>query len=191
MEYEVLSDEDRGVVERQLGRPLRGTVMLASRCPHRVAQVIVTMPLLENGTPFPTLYWLTCPLLRKEVSRLESGEYRHTLRRKIKENGAFAATLSLAESRYVAERERLAEKEGKLEEVREYLSGRDGIGGTVAGGLKCLHAHLAHYLAGGNNPVGAEVAQRLLGLQDGDCPGDCRFFLDKEKKEAGIEGSGD
>jgi len=47
----------------------------------------------------------------------------------------------------------------------------------VSGGLKCLHAHLAHFLAGGDNPVGAEVARELEGIQERECAGDCMPFL--------------
>jgi hypothetical protein len=178
MRYEELSAKDRETVERQLGRHLRGQVLLAARCPHGEAQVIATSPLLPDGEPFPTLYWLTCPLLRKAVSKLESGDFRELLRRKIKASPAFAAALKRAESHYENERERWVREDGQIETVRAYFAGRSGIGGTKPGGLKCLHAHLAHFLAGGENPVGEEIAQTLSGLQDSGCNGDCGPFLD-------------
>ena len=78
------------------------------------------------------------------------------------------------------ERDAWAEEMGELDRVREYLSGREGVGGTAAGGLKCLHAHLAHFLAGGGNPVGEEIAKTLSGIQERECEGDCGPFLREE-----------
>lgn len=175
MRYECLSEEDRARVERQLKRRLRGSVLLAARCPHARPQVIATSPLLADGAPFPTLFWLTCPLMHSAVSRLENGEFRAYLRKKLRETPGFAARLSRAESDYAAERERWAEETGDLASVRAYFSGRGGVGGTVTNGIKCLHAHLAHFLAGGDNPVGAEVARELDGIQHRECAGDCRL----------------
>lgn len=180
MEYEPLGTEDRKTAEKQLGRPLRGEVKVAARCPYGVVEVIANPPLLPDGTPFPTLFWLTCPLLQRRVSGLESGGFRGELRRKLKEVPEFARALRLAEHGYAAEREDWAAELQAREKVREYFSSREGIGGTVAGGLKCLHAHLAHFLAGGENPVGAEVAEAMQGVQKRDCEGDCGPFLREE-----------
>nr|WP_303646127.1 DUF501 domain-containing protein [Candidatus Solincola tengchongensis] len=177
LERGALSEEDRRVAERQLGRQLRGEVRVASRCPHGKVQVIATSPILDDGTPFPTLFWLSCPLLQKEVSRLESGDLRERLRRLLRADEAFASALRGAEEEYRGLREEWAERMGRGEEVRGFFSSRTGIGGTVAGGLKCLHAHLAHYLAGGENPVGAEVFREIENLQELRCPGDCEPFL--------------
>lgn len=176
-----MSEEDRRVAERQLGRRLRGEVRVASRCPHGRVQVIATSPLLDDGTPFPTLFWLSCPLLQREVSRLEGGDLRERLRRLLCTDEAFASALRDAEEEYRALREEWAERMGRGEEVRGLFSSRTGIGGTVAGGLKCLHAHLAHYLAGGENPVGAEVFREVGNPQESDCPGDCEPFLGRRR----------
>lgn len=174
---EILSSRDREVAERQLGRKMRGKVLVASRCPHGVVEVIATAPLLPDGVPFPTLYWLTCPLLHREVSRLEGGGFRAGLRIRLERDRNFSRHLEEAERAYIMDRDRWAAEEGELERVRELFSGRDGIGGTVSGGIKCLHAHLAHYLAAGVNPVGAEVAAFLDACQEHDCRGDCGAFL--------------
>jgi hypothetical protein len=64
------------LIEKQLNRPLRGEVRVAARCPYGEVEVIATAPLLPDGTPFPTLFWLTCPLLCRSVSGLESGDFR-------------------------------------------------------------------------------------------------------------------
>ena len=177
-----MSAEDRRTAERQLKRRLRGEVLLAARCPHGLVEVIATSPLLPDGTPFPTLFWLTCPLLQRAVSRLESGDFRALLRRRLREAPGFADELRRAERDYAGERERWAAEMGELERVRECFSGREGVGGTVAGGIKCLHAHLAHFLAVGGNPVGAEVAGALRGLQERACDGDCGPFLGEERR---------
>jgi hypothetical protein len=94
----------------------------------------------------------------------------------------FQGALNRAESEYIAEREKWADELGDMEVVRRCLNGREGIGGTVPGGVKCLHAHLAHYLAGGDNPVGEEVAAALHRLQKSDCMGDCGPFLKEYRR---------
>lgn len=177
MEHEALTPEDRMAAEKQLGRPLRGEVLVASRCPHGVVEVIATSPLLPDGTPFPTLYWLTCPLLQRAVSRLESRGFREGLRRGMREDAEFGDGLRRAELDYAARREEWAERMGELERVRSCFAGRGGIGGTASGGLKCLHAHLAHFLASGGNPVGAEVARAVEETRTEECGGDCTPFL--------------
>ncbi len=165
------------MAERQLGRPLRGDIRVASRCPHGVVQVIATPPLLPDGTPFPTLYWLTCPLLQRSVSRLEGGDFRDRLRGRMEGDPALVEGLRRAEREYAEERARWAERMGVLERCRRYFSRREGVGGTAQGGMKCLHAHLAHFLAGGKNPVGAEVAAQLGEVQLEECRGDCAPFM--------------
>jgi hypothetical protein len=177
MDYEPLRAEDRETASLQLGRPLRGDARVAARCPHGVVEVIATPPLLSDGTPFPTLFWLTCPLLQRSVFGLEGGDFREMLRRKLEDVPAFAEALQQAEEDYTAEREGWAEELNVRGKTAEYFSGREGVGGTVPGGLKCLHAHLAHFLACGDNPVGAEVAEALRGLQERECCGDCLPFL--------------
>ena len=110
------------------------------------------------------------------------GDFREVLRRKVSSVPGFAGALRQAELDYAEERDRWAAETGESERVREYFEDREGIGGTVCGGMKCLHAHLAHFLAGGNNPVGAEVHKKLLGLQESDCAGDCGPFLREERR---------
>jgi hypothetical protein len=180
--YESLKAGDRETVERQLGRRLRGRVGVAARCPYGVVEVIATSPVLDGGTPFPTLFWLTCPLLQRAVSGLENGGFRDVLRRKALDIPGFAEALRQGEMDYADERDRWASELGAGDRIRTYFKGREGVGGTRAGGMKCLHAHLAHFLAGGNNPVGAEVLKALEGRHEKDCKGDCGPFLREEKR---------
>jgi uncharacterized protein len=69
---EPVTDADREIIARQLGRPPRALVAIAHRCPCGQPDVVETSPRLEDGTPFPTLYYLTCPRATAAASRLES-----------------------------------------------------------------------------------------------------------------------
>ena len=64
--------DDREVVAAQIGRPLRAAANVVSRCHLGLPVVVQVPPLLDDGTPFPTLYWLSCPLAAKRVGRVES-----------------------------------------------------------------------------------------------------------------------
>jgi exopolyphosphatase/guanosine-5'-triphosphate,3'-diphosphate pyrophosphatase len=112
--------------------------------------VIRNAPVDAEGNPFPTLFWLTCPAAVKAVSRVEStgeiGRYNERAER----DPAFAEALERAHSEYAEERAR------DLAESRDW----GGVGGTRRG-VKCLHAHYANHLAGGDDPVGAEVATQV------------------------------
>src|SRR5690606_33164257 len=67
-----LADEDVGAAEAQLGRPLRGVRGVAHRCALGLPVVLEVDPVLDDGAPFPTLYWLSCPLAHRRVARLEA-----------------------------------------------------------------------------------------------------------------------
>ena len=69
---EPVTDDERAIIARQLGRPPRALVAVAHRCPCGQPDVVETSPRLEDGTPFPTLYYLTCPRATAAASRLES-----------------------------------------------------------------------------------------------------------------------
>lgn len=111
--------------------------------------VIVNAPLLDDGTPMPTRYWLVDPELREAVSRLEAEGG-------VKQAAAAvdADELARAHARYQAERDRA------LPAGHTGPRPSGGVGGTRRG-VKCLHAHLAWYLAGGDDPVGRYTAGRL------------------------------
>jgi uncharacterized protein len=146
-----MSQEDDGrLVEVQIGRPLRARPQVVSRCHLGVPVVVEVPPVLDDGTPFPTLYWLTCPLARTRIGRLESGGGVRRMDARAASDPEFAARLEIANQDYQQARELLtAGIEGPLP------SG--GVGGS-SGGVKCLHAHYAHTRAGGENPVGEQVS---------------------------------
>ena len=117
-----------------------------------VPRVIMNAPFLDDGTPMPTRYWLVGAHDRLVVSRLEStgavGEAEAELD---------PDEIARAHARYAAERD----AEIPADHRGPRPSG--GVGGTRQG-LKCLHAHYAWWLAGGDDPVGRWVARRLDGL---------------------------
>ncbi len=140
------SVEEAAVVEAQLGRRPRGEWSVAARCHLGVPMAIESSPRLEDGSPFPTLFWLTCPLLNKGASRLEAGGYMKVLTARVDADLPLRGRLAAAIERYRARRDGHAQ----IEEA----------GGPPGGGpdrVKCLHAHLAHELADPPNPIGSAV----------------------------------
>lgn len=106
--------------------------------------VIENDPRLEDGSPFPTLYWLTCPMLLKRVSTLESEGSMNAVTERLSHDPALKSRLADALDRYRARRD-------SHEVIQE-------SGGPPGGGpdrVKCLHSHVAHELAGGDNPIGS------------------------------------
>ncbi len=141
--------DDGRVIEAQLGRSLRATSEVVARCHLGLPVVVRVPPLLDDGTPFPTLYWLSCPLARARVARLESGGGVKRMEAKAQGDPAFGSALETAHGAYRAERDSLIP-----DGVGPVPTG--GVGGA-ARGVKCLHAHYAHTVAGGENPVGELV----------------------------------
>ncbi len=141
--------EDRDVVEVQIGRPTRAECKVVTRCHLRLPVVIRVPPLLDDGTPFPTLYWLTCPLARARIGRLEGAGGVRRMDRKSKSDPGFGSALERAQSEYSLERDELVP-----DGADPAPSG--GVGGSSRS-VKCLHAHYAHSSAGHANPVGELV----------------------------------
>lgn len=145
---------DVACLEEQLGRPPRGIVGIAYRCPSGEPGVVVTAPRLPDGTPFPTMYYLTCPRLVAAVSTLESSGLMAEMTLRLGVDADLAARYLAAHERYLADR-------AALEEVPE-------LSGVSAGGMparvKCLHVLVGHALAAGPgiNPLGDE-ALALIG----------------------------
>ncbi|GAA4436405.1 DUF501 domain-containing protein [Phytohabitans houttuyneae] len=153
---------DLDAVAAQLGRTPRGTRAVAHRCPCGLPAVVETRPRLADGTPFPTLYYLTCPRATSACSRLESAGL-------MKEMEARLATDPDLAKRYLAAHEDYLARREEIEHVPE-------IEGTSAGGMpgrvKCLHVHMGHALAvgAGVNPFGDEVVEQVgAWWADGPC----------------------
>lgn len=142
--------DDGEAVARLLGREPRGRWEVVVRRPATGAPVVIrNAPFLDDGTPMPTRYWLVDRELVAAVSRLEAaGGVREA------EAAVDPAELAEAHRRYAAERD----AEVPPDHTGPRPSG--GVGGTRRG-VKCLHAHYAYYLAGGDDPVGRWVAERV------------------------------
>ncbi len=147
--------EDVAAVAALLGRTPAGRFEVVVRHGDGTPVVIRNAPLLDDGTPMPTRYWLVGDPERTQVSRLESAGGVAAAEAAI----GLAATAD-AHRRYAAERD-AAVPAGHL---GPRPSG--GVGGTRRG-VKCLHAHYAWYLAGGDDPVGRWVAERLAAVATG------------------------
>lgn len=145
-----LRGSDLEAVREQLGREPTTPFTVVARCAPGHPLVIRNRPLDAEGRPFPTLFWLTCPEAVRAVSRLESGGAIAELNARAERDEGFARALAAAHEAYALERARGAPAARDL----------GGVGGTRVG-IKCLHAHYAHHLAGGPDPVGAWVAERV------------------------------
>jgi len=155
-------NDDRAVIEAQIGRPLRADSEVVSRCHLGLPVVVRVPPLLDDGTPFPTLYWLTCPLARARIARLESSGGVKRMETKSEADPKFRKDLETAHRSYEAERDVLLPAG-----ANPTPSG--GVGGSSVG-IKCLHAHYAHTRGGGDNPVGNLVQGWIEPL---DCSEEC------------------
>jgi hypothetical protein len=150
-----VSAADRARVEELLGRPPGGDFEIVVRDESGDPVVLRNAPLLAGGRPMPTLYWLCGERLRKEIGRLEAdGGVRRA------EAAVDADELAVAHARYAAERDAL------LPDDHVGPVPSDGVGGTRRG-VKCLHAHYAWHLAGGDDPVGRWVAEQLAETSPG------------------------
>ena len=139
-----VTPEERAVVERQLGRTPRALIGVAHRCPCGQPDVVETAPRLEDGTPFPTLYYLTCPRASAAASRLESAGFMRTWQAELGTDPELAAAYQQAHEAFLATRD-----------ARGVLPTRASAGG-MPDRVKCLHALAAHALAAGPgvNPIG-------------------------------------
>jgi hypothetical protein len=155
-----VTDRDSADVAAQLGRAPRGLLAVVARCPSGHPAAVATSPRLPDGSPFPTLYYLTCPRLCSLVGRLEAGGVMREMSDRLAADAELAAAYHRAHETYLSERDAIAPL------------GTDVTAGGMPHRVKCLHALLAHSLAAGPgvNPFGDETLA-LLGQwwPDGDC----------------------
>lgn len=143
---------DLDAVARQLGREPRGVLEIAYRCPNGEPGVVKTAPKLVDGTPFPTLYYLTHPALTAAASRLESTGLMREMTERLGQDSKLAAAYRRAHESYLAERDAI-----------ESLGTAFSAGG-MPDRVKCLHVLIAHSLAKGPgvNPFGDEALALLV-----------------------------
>lgn len=158
-------DKDIIMIQSQLKRKIDNFSKVSCRCVHGFPAVIESLP-ARNGRPFPTLYWLTCPFLRKAISRLESQGWIQRFEESLKRDRAFR-------NRYLKANIEVANRRSLLStgSYDEYLSklGTGGIRDLRT--VKCLHLHVADFLSGVDNPIGETVVDALdkLWCENGDC----------------------
>ncbi len=148
-----VAETDTALIAAQLGRRPRGVREIACRCPCGLPCVIETAPRLDDGTPFPTLYYLTCPKAAAAIGTLEaSGEMKRMTDRLTSDSGLRRA-YQAAHSDYLARRDAAARAAG----LDRLPPGTQSAGG-MPDRVKCLHALAAHELAvPGINPFGREA----------------------------------
>jgi hypothetical protein len=145
--------EDVDAVSAQLGRPARGIRSIAHRCACGLPDVVETEPRLPDGTPFPTLFYVTCPRLASAIGTLEGGGMMREMTARLAGDPDLAQRYRAAHEAYLARREAI-----------EHVEETDGI---TAGGMpdrvKCLHVLVGHALAEGPgaNPFGDEALAEL------------------------------
>lgn len=148
-----VTSDDLVILEEQLGRIPRGVWAVAARGSRGEPLVVATMPRLDDGTPFPTTFYLTSPEITKGCSTLEAEHLMENFNEELSADGELSAQYLMAHEDYLARRALL----GKVPEVE----------GTSAGGMptrvKCLHALAAHSLAVGPgiNPIGDRTLELL------------------------------
>jgi hypothetical protein len=140
-------------VAARLGRPPSGDYEVVVEAEGGRPLVIRNHPLLRDGTPMPTLYWLLDGPEAEAVGRLEAAGGVKAAEAEVDPLGVAAA-----HERYAAERE------AAMPAGHDGPRPSGGVGGTRRG-VKCLHAHYAWFLAGGDDPVGRWVAHRIEGRQ--------------------------
>lgn len=147
------SDRERIVVRAQLGRTPRDPWRVAARCDHGFPSVIVSPGVLEDGTPFPTWAWLTCPYLTSAASAEESA------------GGVRKWAARIAGDEVLAARLRDADSELRTRRAAEAPGDDPCVAVGFAGAcdprpVKCLHAHVAFSLVCPGDPIGDELLER-------------------------------
>jgi hypothetical protein len=141
--------DDVALLTERLGRPPEGDFEVVVRNGAGEPVVIRNEPFLRDGTPMPTRYWLCDPAVRHAVATLESA------------GGVRAAEAAVDGDELVAAHAAYAaERDAAIDPAHTGPRPSGGVGGTGRG-VKCLHAHYAWFLAGGDDPVGRWVAERL------------------------------
>lgn len=144
---------DEEVIEAQLGRSPRSIHGIGHRCPCGNPDVVATEPRLEDGTPFPTTFYLTCPRAASMIGTLEASGLMKLMQDRLATDPTLAAGYQAAHNAYL--------------EARESIGYVEQIAGVSAGGMpdrvKCLHVLAGQALAQGPgvNPLGDEVLDQL------------------------------
>lgn len=150
--FEPASERDIAVVSAQLGRPARDVIGIPARCVCGNPTVVATSPRLADGTPFPTIYYLTHPAATAAMSQLEATQVMVEFSELLETNVAVAQGYQSAHAQYIADRESF-DNVSELENISA---------GGMPTRVKCLHALAGHALAAGPgvNPIGDLALER-------------------------------
>jgi hypothetical protein len=153
----VIDQRDAAAVAAQLGREPRGLRAVAHRCTCGLPDVVETAPRLSDGSPFPTLFYLTCPKAASAIGTLEASGLMREMTARLATDPALAEAYAAAHDDYVGRRDAAAREQG----VEPLPAGTQSSGGMPTR-VKCLHALVAHELAvPGANPIGREALDAL------------------------------
>lgn len=172
-EAQATTVEQRAVVSAQIGRPARGDNAVVHRCEFGLPTVVRVGPRLEDGTPFPTVFWLSCPVVCSRVGTLEADGEMVAINERLDSDPTFQAEHAAAYQRAIAFRDTLGDP----------LPGSPGAGGSERH-VKCLHVHVGHHLATGDSPVGGHAFDLLEPVA---CPGPCVSDEDRAAWEERLE----
>ena len=148
---------DVAAIQAQLNRRPRGIDSIGHRCPCGNPDVVTTEPRLDDGTPFPTTFYLTCPRASSMIGTLEASGLMKEMSGRLERDPELAASYRAAHEAYLAARDEIEREVGEVPE----------IAGVSAGGMptrvKCLHVLAGQALAQGRgvNPLGDEVLDLL------------------------------
>jgi hypothetical protein len=153
----LIDNRDTAAVAAQLGRRPRGVRAVAHRCPCGLPDVVETAPRLADGSPFPTLFYLTCPKAASAIGTLEASGLMREM------TGRLATDPSLAEEYLAAHQDYLDRRDAAAHDADlEPLPPGTQSAGGMPGRVKCLHALVGHELAApGTNPFGREALDVL------------------------------
>lgn len=144
------------ILEKQLKRKISGVRRIVVRCDHNFP-VVIENDCEVRGKPFPTLFWLVCPKLNKEISKLEAEGWIKKFESMIERDRDFEKSYIQAHDTVRELRDKTVEKD----EIRKIFSSVGSGGISNFKSVKCLHLHVADYLAGVMNPVGKSVLSMI------------------------------
>jgi len=159
------SQEDWDIVKQLLGRSPHGLYRVEKYHPVRKHPMVISVVPFVKNAPFPTLYWLTCPILKKEISHIEKDGHIERLEKEYFSGGELLEGLIKDHESYRDERVALFNKTFKnwslFPERMQKIIQNTGIGGIADfHHIKCFHLHYAHHLVRGTT-VGKVLDQEF------------------------------
>ena len=166
-----ITDKDYSLAIKLLGRTPRTPFSVATKCSCGTPQVLLADPIFKENSiwkPFPTFLWLVCPRLKAKIGALENEGYITKYSNRLQNDAEFRDEFIAGQKIMSTKRVEMASKTyGKElpEHIYKLLTETTIAGSSDIKGVKCLHAHLAHDLAFGGNPIGKEI-RRITGECD-------------------------